>query len=975
MSVASSHRLTRRDGRALLFLIASLTGGPLCAQILDWEAAIGETAPSNSFFTEVEAVEGSVATGVPPAAFACGHFSGDFALPGLGPLSNSVGQDGVVARFDRSLGPPPFNWFPTWLAQASSTANVSIRDLVLDNGGNYYVTGSYTNDVSFSGPPLTLTTSVAGATEGFVAWGDVNTGDFIDAFAVPGMTPTAIALDPTNAIYLAGSAPGAMARRYPPGGGAAFIWTAAHPTGTNEVVGIAVTPDPIAPTVFVLGNGPAPLEVAVLQLDGSSGLPGWTTRMGSNGLDAAGGIAVGFDGDPRVAFASEAAFIQYQSPTTTYTIPNAPLTATHGVLLRIRPDGELAWSTVLGQAQFTTSAMKPTGLSIDRFGNTFTCAGFQGGFLIESQAANGNADVAVLGVDAAGVLFDFHQSTGAGQDSPTGVAAPARDIVVTVGQYEGSPGNFGGQSLPVPNPGEIHAFLGALGPLPGQNQFILTPIPGAPGAPTVLELIVQIHQTGGQVYNVVQSATTPRAVSAYLTTDQLADLTAPGNVTAEPDSPLQPDGSSVDADWALNHLNAATNTGPGPYTFTYADTGQAVNVYLLDTAASNPSAWFNTNTNLTIAGTTLVRGTGDPLVSSVFQHGTEMMSLIAGPNTGSALGVPVTLKNFDFYPTGAPTTTSLLADAIYQAIDYHLDYGDCKPGVIIISSSGAGSSSAVNSALGEAIAEGIPVIVSAGNANANASGYVPASSGTTSGIVCVAGNRQNRTKEAGSNHTTIDCSAPGDAVRVINFPSPGSGYGSFTGTSASAALTAGVAAAYLSVNPWATPAQLESALTGDAYLDGGSGLSIIQLASAGPAFFLTYDDWTAYHGLADDTHAGDDDGDGWTNLDEYFRGLKPTKADPKGAQAWITYNPSTNKYNYTFHISSVLLDPASLGTLRDGGTYEVTDSTTATGFRTAPGTLTVGSSTGTQTELSLENTVFDPKCFFQLDISPASPSP
>lgn len=976
MSVAPF--IFRSDGRIPTLLAVLLVPLSVGAQVLDWSSALGEADPGDSSFTAVRAVPGDPGAGVGDTALTCGHFAGIFSFPGLAPFTSASGQDGVVVRLDRTPG-PPFDWNPVWTAHLASTGgDVLVNDLVLDAAGVFYITGTYVNNVTLVGSGLSLNTGTAGATEGFVAWGDVGTGNFIDAFSVPGMDPQALVIDPAGSVYLVGNPPGALARRYQLAGGASFDWSVPPPPGLTSTVGAALTRDPTDPLLYVLSNNTnTALEVTVDQINGTNGVVNWTARAGGAGLDQAGDIAVGPDRDPRVTFSSPATTIQYESPTTITTLPALPPADLHGLVLRLAPDGEFVWSAVLGTAATPTASMTTTGLALDAFSNSFVSAGFTGAFQIESQLKNGNQDAAVAGVDAAGVLFDFHQSNGPGIEAPAAVAAPLRDLVVTVGSYRADPSNFGGQTLPVPDPGETRAFFAALARVPNQGRFIVTPNPGDPAAPSIPELIDELHQLGGQIYEIVGPAGNELRVAAFLTDDLAANLAADPRLLIEQDVPLFPAGSSADAGWALNHLNDATNGVATTYSYTCPDTALPVNVYLLDTAVDTSSGWFGGNVNLGIEATTLVRGFGDPLNSTTFQHGTEMLSLLAGPDTGVALGTAVTVKNFDFYPAGIPSTASLLADAIYQAIDYHLDFGDCNPGLIVIASSGASlGSPTVSGAVGEAIAEGIPVIVSAGNANADAAGFIPASSGTTSGVVCVGASTQARAKEAGSNHTTIDLSAPGEAVRVIDFAAPnGGGYGSFTGTSASAALAAGAAAVHLSVNPWSTPAELETALAADTYPEGGSGLSILQLPATGPAFSLDYDAWTAWHKLADVTHAGDEDGDGWNNLDEYFHGLKPTKFDPKGAQATISYDAITGKYSYRFHIATALLDQASLGSLRDGGSYEVTHSMTGTGFTTAPGTLTVGSSTGLQTELLLENTVVDPKCFLQLDVSPASPSP
>lgn len=276
---------------------------------------------------------------------------------------------------------------------------------------------------------------------------------------------------------------------------------------------------------------------------------------------------------------------------------------------------------------------------------------------------------------------------------------------------------------------------------------------------------------------------------------------------------LHPDGVNLDAGWALSRVG---NNFPNASAFTYAypDTTVPVRLYLIDTAVANPASFVAANPKLTFEGPILVSAPNDPQVSTPRAHGTQLLSLIAGIQTGIAPGTPVHVINYDIYPN-ATTTVSLLIDAITRATDHHTNPNTPKMRSVICiatSSSDLADSYSVDDAINVALDEGIPVVLSAGNLGQDAANILPSSNGTKNGVICVGSSDASDVILSNSNHgTPVDILAPGDGVRTRSV-SATSDFVPMTGTSASAALVAGSVLAELSINDSLTPAQVESVL-------------------------------------------------------------------------------------------------------------------------------------------------------------------
>jgi hypothetical protein len=277
---------------------------------------------------------------------------------------------------------------------------------------------------------------------------------------------------------------------------------------------------------------------------------------------------------------------------------------------------------------------------------------------------------------------------------------------------------------------------------------------------------------------------------------------------------MPPCGINPEPEWALDRAGLPREDGPA---YTYPDTQTPVRLYLIDTSVANPGDWIGANPNLTLERTVLVRGVNDPQTFTT-DHGTKMLSLIGDPETGIAPGTPIHVVNYDVFPTGQTTDLSLLASAVYEAIsDVRNNPVKMRSAICIATSTTQITADFVMElAINDAIADGIPVIVSAGNLGKEILGsgesYLPAAYGTQNGVICVGASNDADTLIPMSNFgAAVDLLAPGNAVRVRtnNEAVP---FATMTGTSPATALVAGAVLTELSLDSSLTPAEVEERL-------------------------------------------------------------------------------------------------------------------------------------------------------------------
>ena len=427
---------------------------------------------------------------------------------------------------------------------------------------------------------------------------------------------------------------------------------------------------------------------------------------------------------------------------------------------------------------------------------------------------------------------------------------------------------------------------------------------------------------------------------------------------AERDILIEPNGAVANAGWALGRLN--TGGCMSNCSFVYPETSAPVRLYLIDTGVAHTTTWFAQNTNLKSFRSELIRANGDPTTSSVTAHGTQMLSLIAGPETGAAVGTPIHVVNYNIYPGNSTSTTlGRLQMAIIEAIDDHTTNPVKMPAVLCIANSSTyqATSSFLESLIDEAVEAGITVVVSAGNQKSNAANYIPSSYGTKPGVICVGatGTDNNPWVEGniGTNTgTPVDLYAPGQNVWTVNptNPQPGN-YGSANGTSPASALTAAAALIQLSINPLLHPDEVEDALTETAYAPvaarGAEATALVQV-------------------LPDPE--GDSDLDGASDIIESFFGSNP--ANSSVLPAPMTIARVGGQAQLSFRVSSDLFNPATPFVLTDGSTWKVRVSGNLQDWQDATGTLVPGTAADGVIPMTYTVSNGASKVFLRIDVTP-----
>lgn len=438
----------------------------------------------------------------------------------------------------------------------------------------------------------------------------------------------------------------------------------------------------------------------------------------------------------------------------------------------------------------------------------------------------------------------------------------------------------------------------------------------------------------------------PFVVSAFCCAASEEVSAADSGMGAVTDIALVPNGALTDAGWALARLNNAANVSN--LSFAYPETTNPVRLYLIDSAVSHVDSWFTQNPNLKSFESHVIRSAEDPSGSSAFAHGTKLLSLIAGPETGGALGTPLHIVNYDVYPNGdeGGTTSGLLTSALNAARIHHISHPG-MPGVVCISSGSntPATSPSLRASVDAAVASGLTVVVSAGNLGLDASSFIPASYGISSGVICVgASNSQNGPWPSSNFGDPVDIFAPGENVRVLNIDAPQLGsYGSMSGTSPASALAAAAAIIEVSKNPALTPAEVEAKLVAGAFQSQPKAL--VQVTPDPEV---------------------DSDLDGTTDSLETFFGSNP--ADPGATPDPLIMTKLTGEAQLGFSISADLFVAETPYQLSDGRSWKVRCSENLTDWTDVEGSLAVGEMNGTKIPVTFTLSTFSDSCFLQIEV-------
>ena len=312
-------------------------------------------------------------------------------------------------------------------------------------------------------------------------------------------------------------------------------------------------------------------------------------------------------------------------------------------------------------------------------------------------------------------------------------------------------------------------------------------------------------------------------IAAELTEVQIAELKQLiPTVKVTTDTIVTTDTTQTNAIWNLSTLD---QTGASPDTsYTYpASAGAGVKVYVVDTGVSaNPQL-----------GTRLLPGrdfTGSGTTSDCNGHGTHVAGTIASTTYGvakKAYIVPVHVLG----PTTTCNGSGSLSDVV-SGIEWAIaDNPAGTRAVLNMSLGSAGSNSALSTAVNNAIADGIVVVVAAGNDGLPACYYTPAS--IPGAITVGAIDRTNADASFSNYGTCVDIYAPGVSITSLDALNPGSTL-TWNGTSMASPHVAGAAALWLADHPNDTVAAVTDALVNVNSEQGGITFRARSVVSASP---------------------------------------------------------------------------------------------------------------------------------------------
>jgi subtilisin family serine protease len=330
------------------------------------------------------------------------------------------------------------------------------------------------------------------------------------------------------------------------------------------------------------------------------------------------------------------------------------------------------------------------------------------------------------------------------------------------------------------------------------------------------QLVAQSGGTLGFTYTAAIKGFSAKLPSAAIT----ALEHNPNVLRVEADQVAQASGTETPVTWGLDRIDQRTL--PMNLTYTYTNDGAGVSVYILDTGIRTTHVEFGGRAFGAYTAINDGNGTND-----CGGHGTHVAGTVGGALYGVAKAVTLyAVRVLDC--TGYGSWSGIIA-----GIDWVTQHR-VLPAVANMSLGGA-KSSTVNSAVQSSIKAGVVYAVAAGNNGADACNYSPASTpeALTAGAISNSDNYQSF-----SNYgPCVDLFAPGQAIRSAYYVDDTSSVLK-AGTSMASPHVAGVAALYLSANPTATPAQVDSAIV------GGATANVLTGVPSGTANLLLYSNLT-----------------------------------------------------------------------------------------------------------------------------------
>ena len=308
--------------------------------------------------------------------------------------------------------------------------------------------------------------------------------------------------------------------------------------------------------------------------------------------------------------------------------------------------------------------------------------------------------------------------------------------------------------------------------------------------------------------------------------------------------------------WGLDRVNQRNLPLDNAYSYQYD--GQGVKAYVIDTGINSKHAQF---AGRILPGNSQIadgRGTED-----CNGHGTHVAGTIGGSTYGIAPSVSLVpirvldcagsglfsgvIAGIDWviadHQAGEPAFRFLLSPIRHQTripcfrLTTASSTGCAEP---FTKGLGGGLSVAVNDAIARLVADGVVVVVAAGNSNANACNYSPSSA--PNAITVGATESTDRRATYSNFGTCLDIFAPGSGI-LSSWIGSTTATSSISGTSMASPHVAGSAALLLEKNPAATPAQIRTSLVSTStpakVTSAGTGSTTLLLATETASFVPT----------------------------------------------------------------------------------------------------------------------------------------
>ena len=254
--------------------------------------------------------------------------------------------------------------------------------------------------------------------------------------------------------------------------------------------------------------------------------------------------------------------------------------------------------------------------------------------------------------------------------------------------------------------------------------------------------------------------------------------------------------------------------------FTASAYGAGVDIYVVDTGVSTTHTDFSGRLRSGFSAINDGRGSND-----CNGHGTHVAGTAAGTTYGVAKAasiIPVRVLDC----AGSGTNTGVIA-----GLDWVIANHTAGVPAVANMSLGGGASFALDTAVQNAINDGVVMAVAAGNSNANACNYSPA---RAANAITVGATERTDVRASYSNFgSCLDIFAPGTSITSAWINSA-TAINTISGTSMASPHVAGVAAALLSANPTFTPADISSMLRSSATPN------VVSSAGTGSPNYLLY---------------------------------------------------------------------------------------------------------------------------------------